>query len=284
MIMKKCLYCMEDYEEVSGQCPVCGHSDSLPPAPEGRLIPGSVLMGRFLVGELQANYFDEARYIGWDQVLLRKVSIWEYMGNETESFRKTAEKIQLLDAMPGLINVWKVFEKNGVVYAILEYVGNMSLEQVLNRQAPWSEEHIRYFLYSLQTVLSVIHENGLVLGKQLLRDCFQRSDGSWCIGYFQSKPVDEAEQYDTRKLALCIAQSIVGPDLWKSQNMTDNFQALSDLASKHLAALIKQTLKESTERDQFRFPLLIEQLMNGPEQHIWRKKMFDLCARILKNK
>ena len=111
MIMKKCLYCMEDYEEVSGQCPVCGHSDSLPPAPEGRLIPGSVLMGRFLVGELQANYFDEARYIGWDQVLLRKVSIWEYMGNETESFRKTAEKIQLLDAMPGLINVWKVFEK-----------------------------------------------------------------------------------------------------------------------------------------------------------------------------
>lgn len=58
----------------SGVCPVCGEQEAAP----GRLLPGTILKGRYMAGDALAQSPEDIRYRGWDLVKSTQVEIAEY--------------------------------------------------------------------------------------------------------------------------------------------------------------------------------------------------------------
>ncbi len=77
--MKICYHCMQQISnEKAHTCPQCGQSLDAARQAERFLEPGTLLGGKFLAGfPLGAGGFGNT-YIGWDNLLFRKVAIKEF--------------------------------------------------------------------------------------------------------------------------------------------------------------------------------------------------------------
>lgn len=79
---RRCLGCMEMYTSFDNICPHCGYVNDSPPEEMYHLYPGTMLDGRYLVGKVIGFGGFGVTYIGWDEKLLRKVAIKEYLPGE----------------------------------------------------------------------------------------------------------------------------------------------------------------------------------------------------------
>ena len=87
--MKRCLNCMEEFEDHLRICPACGGG-------KGREYPfalkaGSILQGRYIVGNCQRARACDIRYIGWDALFERKVFIEEFYPARLADRMRTGE-------------------------------------------------------------------------------------------------------------------------------------------------------------------------------------------------
>ena len=64
--MKRCLGCMEEYQEKEAICPHCGWTEDNFDTPKGILEPGNILKGRYIVGTVRRQDELDILYIGWD--------------------------------------------------------------------------------------------------------------------------------------------------------------------------------------------------------------------------
>ena len=67
--MKRCLGCMEEYQEKEAICPHCGWMEDNFDTPKGILEPGNILKGRYIVGTVRRQDELDILYIGWDALL-----------------------------------------------------------------------------------------------------------------------------------------------------------------------------------------------------------------------
>ena len=72
---KRCMGCMEEFQEDFHFCPNCGYEDGAPPKEAYHLKPGSMLKGRYIVGRVLGFGGFGVTYIGYDTVLNHKVAI-----------------------------------------------------------------------------------------------------------------------------------------------------------------------------------------------------------------
>jgi len=145
--MHRCLGCMEEYKEEYDICPFCGYEENTPPLEPYHMTPGTVLNERYTIGKVVGFGGFGVTYIGYDNLLDRKVAIKEYLpgeystripgtteivtyeGERTEQFQKGLEKfvdeakmLAKVQASNGIVQIYDSFLENSTAYIIMEYM------------------------------------------------------------------------------------------------------------------------------------------------------------------
>ena len=150
-----CPYCMGELESRVSVCPHCG-GVLAGRNPAGSLPVGTLLAGRYTVGEMQSIDGEGILYRGVENVGRFRVTIKEYMpltlsaergtdallrpklGSEVlfkttrMDFADLYRSIQRITPANGLEAVLDVFEENNTVYAVMENPGGIPLQQWLD--------------------------------------------------------------------------------------------------------------------------------------------------------
>ncbi|MCD8120992.1 MAG: protein kinase [Clostridiales bacterium] len=155
--------CMREYDRQYEVCPYCGYWVNTPRADESILSPGTMLRGRYIVGQGTRGYRDgmglldrvpKIVYMGLDCVSGKRLCVEEYFPDEgpvdaaertqgkklsvkpekAESFEKglqsvldQAKQAGQLQGVKGIIQVCDFFRENGTAYVLTEYKDGMSL-------------------------------------------------------------------------------------------------------------------------------------------------------------
>ncbi len=191
--MKKCMSCMQEYDESYASCPVCGYSDEqmrkdIAMMPDA-LHPETILATRFIVGRVLSLTDFSAVYTCWDALLERRVAIREYFplglaerggdglsvvsGGESEhdnfeqglvAFEEEARTLSSCQDLPGIVHIYRSFRENGTAYQVMEYLQGETLQDRINEKKALDKPEADDLLIQLLNVLSGLHERGVVHG------------------------------------------------------------------------------------------------------------------------
>ena len=181
-----CPFCIGELPPAATVCPHCGKIlEGCNPA--GCLPVGTVLAGRYTVGEMRSLDGEGVLYSGVENLGGFRVTIKEYLpvtlsaergadcilrpkqGSEVlfkttrMDFADLYRAIQRITPASGLEAVLDVVEANNTVYAVLENLGGTPLEQWLeNRPAPVRAEEACAMLRPVFEGVATMHKAGLV--------------------------------------------------------------------------------------------------------------------------
>ena len=181
-----CLNCMREIT-TGTLCADCV-SRNIPEILPHQLKPGTILNGKYLVGNVIGEGGFGITYIGRDLVLDTKVAIKEFypMGhinrnNQVSSnltisteeqrdfirkgrdrFLAEARNIAQFGSEPGIVNVKDFFEANETAYIIMEYLEGKTLAQHIRECGPMDAEKVRELMMPLVEALSKIHKLGVI--------------------------------------------------------------------------------------------------------------------------
>ena len=185
-----CPYCMGELESRVSVCPHCG-GVLAGRNPAGSLPVGTLLAGRYTVGEMQSIDGEGILYRGVENVGRFRVTIKEYMpltlsaergtdallrpklGSEVlfkttrMDFADLYRSIQRITPANGLEAVLDVFEENNTVYAVMENPGGIPLQQWLDEMEQHEDVAVRggvkltreYVQYLKDEIGRLRHEN-----------------------------------------------------------------------------------------------------------------------------
>ncbi len=187
--MKLCYHCMRQINNTkSHYCPHCGGSLA-PAAPNPQyLTPGTVLQGKFIVGNPLGSGGFGNTYIGWNQMLQCRVAIKEYyprqfvsrhadgvtvsasdttMGYRFRSglhqFLEEARSVARLQDIKGVVSIYNFFEANGTGYIVMEYLEGMDVKSILqNKKEPPDYAWCRRVILTVLDTLRDIHRRGVL--------------------------------------------------------------------------------------------------------------------------
>lgn len=159
---KICIHCMKEKPTRYGICPFCGYDPDQYKPSSFVLPPFTVLNGKYLVGmELGAGGFG-ITYVARDMRLGRKVAIKEFfmrggMHRDTsastevsytlddsdysmmvktsmEKFEEEARILARLGKLPGIVDIYDIFNENNTAYIVLEYLDGFTLQKYVERE------------------------------------------------------------------------------------------------------------------------------------------------------
>lgn len=188
MSMHYCPYCMTQVPE-GESCPNCGlTAGTYVPSPH-HLPPGTILMGRYLIGRVLGEGGFGITYIGCDLRLELKIAIKEYypvdratrnasastdvtsfIGPSAKSFERGKQKflnearvMARMDKQQVIVSVRDFFEANNTAYIVMEYVeGTTFHDLVEQRGGRIPPDELFPMIEPLFRALSVVHESGLI--------------------------------------------------------------------------------------------------------------------------
>ncbi len=73
----RCIYCFEPKDR-PGPCPACGYDNGLCSPPGWWLSPGTILKGRYVVGQHLKSTPEQLVYLGWDIRKSCRIKVVEY--------------------------------------------------------------------------------------------------------------------------------------------------------------------------------------------------------------
>ena len=181
-----CPYCMQELDAPEPVCPHCGRSLT-GRNPSGSLPVGTVLAGRYTVGEIQSIDGEGILYRGVENKGRFRVTVKEYMpltlaaergrdchlrpkpGSEVlfkttrMDFADLYHAIQRITPANGLEAVLDVFEENNTVYAVMENPGGRPLQKWLeDHPGPLEPAAACAMLQPVFEGVAAMHEVGLV--------------------------------------------------------------------------------------------------------------------------
>lgn len=240
--MKRCLNCMEEYEDHLRICPWCGGSGG--EAAPFVLKAGSILQGRYIVGTCRRVRDCDIRYIGWDALFERKVYIDEfypprlagrsedgqvqpaagkeeiYEENRKRFFRERRELIRLYKA-DDIEEVYSCFSENGTSYAVFRFTEGMTLRDLVEQKGRMDESEAMACLYMALEALKKIHGLGLVHGAVELENLLVTEEKKiilcgfgepchWCGNPRQRDYGQPGEKTDLYGLAAVLGKLLLG--------------------------------------------------------------------------
>ncbi|MCM1298041.1 MAG: PASTA domain-containing protein [Firmicutes bacterium] len=180
-----CMNCMGELND-HGTCPLCGLYDA-DSYISSYLAPKTFLNNRYIVGRLISYCGESALYIGFDVADKRKVTIREYMPDTLCTRERDQEEVTVKpDKMPlyktylaefaelqttlmhspniqAIQPVLDVFAGNNTCYAVMEYIGGISLKSYLancGEILPW--EQVKELFPPILTALNQLHKLGII--------------------------------------------------------------------------------------------------------------------------
>ena len=188
MAIRRCMGCMSTYEAIDEMCPFCGYIEGTPAKEAYHIKPGSLLHDRYTVGRAIGFGGFGITYIAWDNKLMQKVAIKEYMpseyatrvpGNLTvtiydgerytefmtglQKFLDEAQRLAKFQNVPGIVRILDCFSENLTAYIVMEYLDGMTLKQYLAEHG-WKlpyEEAVEFILPVL-AALQAVHKEGII--------------------------------------------------------------------------------------------------------------------------
>ena len=188
MAIRRCMGCMSTYEAIAEMCPFCGYIEGTPAKEAYHIKPGSLLHDRYTVGRAIGFGGFGITYIAWDNKLMQKVAIKEYMpseyatrvpGNLTvtiydgerytefmtglQKFLDEAQRLAKFQNVPGIVRILDCFSENLTAYIVMEYLDGMTLKQYLAEHGgklPY-EEAVEFILPVL-AALQAVHKEGII--------------------------------------------------------------------------------------------------------------------------
>lgn len=186
--MKRCMNCMDTYEDTYNICPHCGYVEGSLQEEIYYLTPGTVLNGRYVVGTVCGAGGFGIVYRAWDQNLEKMVAIKEYYPaslvgrapgskevyiyakRREEEFRTGLDRFLLearnvakFGAHPNIVNVYNFFEENGTAYFVMEFMNGVSYKQFIkNNGGMVSEELAVRVTLAVLDALHDIHKAGII--------------------------------------------------------------------------------------------------------------------------
>lgn len=180
-----CMGCMEELDE-NGACKHCGKFDN-DSYISSYLAPKTYLSNRYIVGKLIGYCGESALYIGFDTEEQRKVTIREYMPDTLCTREKDCEQISVNPErlplyktylaefaelhttlmrstnIPCVQTVLDVFSENNTAYAVMDYIGGISLKAYLagcGEVISW--EQAKELFPPILTALNMLHSLGII--------------------------------------------------------------------------------------------------------------------------
>ncbi len=186
-MMTRCLGCMSKSEMQDGVCPLCSYKTGTPVENSLHMQPGTMLLGRFLIGKVIGYGGFGVTYIGWDSTLQQRVAIKEYLpsefatramgqthitvfgGNKAAQFSSgmakfidEARRLAQFQGEEGIVRVYDSFETNNTAYIIMEYLDGETLTSFLNREGNIPVEKAITMLTPVIHSLEIIHKAGII--------------------------------------------------------------------------------------------------------------------------
>lgn len=149
-----CENCFEETEDSA--CPRCGYAPGESAVDHSMLVPGSVLLGKYIVGQVIGKGGFGVTYLAYDTVKDTKVAIKEYFpygiarrsaesprvcvtsGENSEIFELGAEKfyeeaklVSRFNGSPDIVGVYEFFYENDTVYLVMEYLRGRTLKEYI---------------------------------------------------------------------------------------------------------------------------------------------------------
>lgn len=183
-----CIFCMNEIDDAGDKCPHCGQSQSVT-IPPHRLMPHTVLAGRYIVGAAKGEGGFGITYVGKDTRLDRTVAIKEYyptglvnrnstvspMVTQTEDehgkdafekgrerFLTEAKTLAKFSGEPGIVHILDFFVENNTAYIVMEYLDGMSLSNKLKAGGTMTPDEALTVLMPVMISLEKVHKQGLI--------------------------------------------------------------------------------------------------------------------------
>ncbi len=189
MEIRRCMKCMHDLSGGITVCPECGRAYGSANAEPFALKPGTILEGKYLVGEMLGQGGFGITYIGLDLLLEQKVAIKEYFPTSTgmvtrenrstvvwssamagktgtqkgfDSFLKEARKMAKLGGIPNVVGVKSVFTQNETAYIVMDFIEGETLQKKLQREGPMPFDTCLSLLTPIMRALAEVHRHGII--------------------------------------------------------------------------------------------------------------------------
>ena len=187
MATVRCLGCMAEYEREYGICPHCGYEIGEQADSALHMQPGTILNDRYLIGRVVGYGGFGVTYIGWDEVLLQRVAIKEYLpsefatravgqtqvtvfgGNKAQQFAggltkfvEEAKRLAQFQNEPGIVRVFDSFEANSTAYIVMEYLDGETLTSYLKREGKVPVDTAVAMLTPVIRSLEAVHAAGII--------------------------------------------------------------------------------------------------------------------------
>ena len=189
MQMIRCTRCMHEMKEGERYCPYCGYDQQGEAQPSNALRRGTVLQGRYLIGNVIGQGGFGITYVGYDLTLEMKVAVkeyfpsgsamrtgsisgniqWDFGENEEKQwaagidrFLKEARRMARLDSVPSVVRVRDCFKENQTAYIVMDFVEGVTLKNYLMGHGVMRWEECLRLLGPILDSLAVIHDNGFI--------------------------------------------------------------------------------------------------------------------------
>ncbi len=154
-LRKICFGCMGN-KGAGMQCPSCGYSEDATPGSPFHLPPGTVLLGKYLLGRVLGQGGFGITYLAWDLNLKLKLAVKEYFPQELASrsagqseisaysdsvgsqyenglnkFLQEAQTLAQFEWHPNIVSVRDYFKANSTAYFVMTYVEGITLKEYL---------------------------------------------------------------------------------------------------------------------------------------------------------
>ena len=170
-------------------CSECGRPYGSVETEPFALKPGTILEGKYLVGEMLGQGGFGITYIGFDLLLEQKVAIKEYFPMSTgmvsrensttvvwssavmqktgmekgfDSFLKEARKMAKLGGIPGVVGVKSVFIQNETAYIVMDFIEGETLLKKLQREGPMDYNTCISLMTPIMQALAEVHKHGII--------------------------------------------------------------------------------------------------------------------------
>ena len=170
-------------------CSECGRPYGSVETEPFALKPGTILDGKYLVGEMLGQGGFGITYIGFDLLLEQKVAIKEYYPMSTgmvsrensttvvwssavmqksgmekgfDSFLKEARKMSKLGGIPGVVGVKSVFIQNETAYIVMDFIEGETLLKKLQREGPMDYGTCISLMTPIMQALAEVHKHGII--------------------------------------------------------------------------------------------------------------------------